>query len=238
MSEGTRHNAFGQPVGDALPQWTPCPRPTRVPLQGRFCRLEPLDASRHADALHTAYAQALDARDWTYLPHERETDSAAFRAFIAERAVCDDPLHMAVIRDGRALGSAAYMRIDPANGVLELGHIHFAPSLQRTAAATEALVLMIRRAFDELGYRRLEWKCDALNEPSRRAACRLGFESEGIFRNAVVTKGRNRDTAWFAMTEDRWTLVRPAFDIWLAPTNFDAAGRQVADLRSIRDGGV
>ena len=238
MTEAPGYNAFGQPIGKALPDWTPRPRPPRTPIEGRFCRLEPLDADRHADRLHAAYAQAPDAQDWTYLPNERETDPVAFRIEIAARAASADPLHMAVLRDGQPLGSAALMRIDPGNGVVEIGHIHFAPPLQRTPAATEALFLLMSRALDELGYRRLEWKCDSLNVPSRRAAERLGFLFEGIFRNAVVTKGRTRDTAWYAITAGDWPAIKFCLQRWLAPENFDAQGRQILDLTTLRGDGA
>ena len=233
-----RCNAFGQPIGEPLPDWTPRLWPPRTPLEGRFCRLEPLDAGRHTDALHAAYAQALDARDWTYLPDERESDLTAFRAFIVARAESVDPLHMAIVRDREALGTAALMRIDPANGTIELGQIHFSPALQRTVAATESLFLLMRRAFDELGYRRLEWKCDSLNAPSRRAASRRGLSFEGVFRGAAVTKGRNRDTAWYAIRSHDWPIVRNGFDQWLASRNFDDDGRQTASLASFRAGGA
>ena len=238
MTGTARRNAFDQPVGEALPGWTPRPLPIRTPLEGRFCRVEPLDAERHADALFAAYAQAPDARDWTYLPEERELDRAAFRAMVAARTASPDPLHMAVVCGGEALGSAALMRIDPGNGTIELGHIHLSPALQRTPAATEALFLLMRRAFDELDYRRLEWKCDSLNMPSRRAAARLGFSFEGIFRNAVVTKGRNRDTAWYSIVADEWPAIRSGFEHWLAPGNFDAEARQITRLAGVRAGGV
>lgn len=233
-----RRNAFGQPIGEALPGWTPRPRPPRTPVAGRFCRLEPLDAKRHADGLHAAFAQAPDARDWTYLPDEFEADIDAFRAGIAARARSADPLHMAVVRGEEACGGAALMRIDPGNGVIEIGHIHFAPCLQRTPAATEALFLLMRRAFDELGYRRLEWKCDSRNEPSRHAALRLGFVFEGIFRDAIVTKGRSRDTAWYAVVSCDWPRLRDAFERWLAPDNFDGDGRQFVALSRVRGGGA
>ncbi len=238
MTATARFNAFGQPIGEALPEWTPRPLPPRTPLEGRFCRVEPLDVERYADALHAAYAQAPDARDWTYLPEERAFDRAAFRAAVATRSASPDPLHMAVVCDGDALGSAALMRVDPGNGTIELGHIHFSPALQRTPAATEALFLLMRRAFDELGYRRLEWKCDSHNMPSRRAAARLGFVFEGIFRNAVVTKGRNRDTAWHSIVAEEWPAIRLGFERWLAPGNFDGDGRQIAKLAAVRDGGA
>ena len=231
-------NGFGQPIGDALPNWIPCPPPPRTPIEGRLCRVEPLNTDRHADALFAAYAQAPDARDWTYLPDEPASDRDAFRARIAERAASSDPLHMAVICAEQVLGAAALMRIDRSNGVVELGHVHFAPALQRTAAATEAFFIIIRRVFDELGYRRLEWKCDSLNAPSRRTALRLGFSFEGIFRHAVVTKRRNRDTAWFAMIADDWPKARADLERWLAPQNFLADGRQIAKLASFKDGGA
>jgi RimJ/RimL family protein N-acetyltransferase len=145
------------------------------------------------------------------------------------RAVClgEDPLFHAILdRDGRAGGIASYLRIDPGNGVIETGHIAYAPALQRTPAATEAMYLMMARVFDELGYRRYEWKCDALNAPSRTAAERLGFRFEGIFRQAVITKGRNRDTAWYAVIDKDWPALKRAFQRWLDPSNFDASGRQ------------
>lgn len=143
---------------------------------------------------------------------------------------------MAVVHGSAACGTAALMRIDPGNGVIEIGHVHFALSLRRTPAATEALLLLMRRAFDELGYRRLEWKCDSYNIQSRRAALRLGFVFEGVFRHAIVTKGRSRDTAWYAIRSPDWPQVGAALERWLAPTNFDGEGRQLATLSTIRDG--
>ena len=200
--------------------------------------MEPLDAVRHASGLFEAYAEAPDARDWTYLPDERETDAGAFHARIVARAASVDPLHMAVLCAGKVVGSAALMRIDRGNGVIEIGHVHFAPALQRTTAATEAMFLLMRRAFDELGYRRLEWKCDSRNAASRRAALRLGFAFEGVFRNAVVTKQRNRDTSWYAIISVNWPTIRSGLEKWLAPTNFDTSGRQIADLSALRADGA
>lgn len=219
-------NAFGQAVGDPLAGWTPPSPPPREPIAGRYCRLEPLDARRHAADLFAAYAAAPDARDWTYLPLERPSDVDGLRALIAAQSLSRDPLHFAVLDgEGHAVGSAALMRIDPQNGVLEVGHINFSPRLKQTRAGTEAIVLFMRLAF-RLGYRRFEWKCDSLNAPSRRAAERYGFVFEGVFRQAVVTKGRNRDTAWYAILDRDWPRLESAFDAWLAPENFDAAGRQ------------
>lgn len=233
-------NAHGQEVGVALDGWTPPSPPSRAPLAGRACRLEPLDADRHAGDLGEAYAAAPDARDWTYLPFDRPADAAALRELVAAQARSRDPLHFAVVeaRSGRALGTAALMRIDPPNGVIEVGFINFSPALQRTTAASEAIFLLMRHVFDALGYRRLEWKCDALNAPSRRAALRFGFAYEGSFRQAVVTKGRNRDTAWYALLDRDWPRVRAAFEAWLDPGNFDDGGRQREGLRAATGGGA
>lgn len=214
------------PIGPAMPDWTPRPRPPRTPMAGRTCRVEPLDLARHADDLFHANAADATGRNWTYLSDERPPDRDSWRAWLARHAAGDDPLVHAVVdaAAGRAAGIASYMRIDPANGVIEIGHINFAPRLQRTVAASEALILMIRRAFDELGYRRVEWKCDSLNAPSRAAALRLGFRYEGTFRQAAVYKHRNRDTAWFAIIDADWPALRDVYAQWLERTNFGATG--------------
>lgn len=226
-----------QPVGFALPGWTPRPRPDGGTLTGRFCRVEPLDASRHGDDLFEAFS-ADDGRMWTYMPYGPFADRADYAAWLAQHAPSRDPLFHAIVdaTSGEALGVASYLRIDPANGCIEVGHIALSPRLQRTAAATEAMYLMMRQAF-ELGYRRYEWKCDALNAPSRAAAARLGFSFEGIFRQAVVVKGRNRDTAWFSVIDKEWPTLAAAFEAWLAPDNFDAEGRQKRSLASLRQAG-
>ena len=219
-------DAFGQEIGAPLAGWKPPPPPPRNAIAGRYCRLEPLDARRHAADLFDAYAAAPDARDWAYLPLERPADVDGLRALIAAQSLSRDPLHFAVLDgDGHAAGSAALMRIDPPNGVIEVGHINFSPSLKRTRAGTEAIFLFMRLAF-QLGYRRFEWKCDSLNAPSRKAAGRYGFIFEGLFRQAVVTKGRNRDTAWYAIVNGDWPRIEAAFEAWLAPENFDEAGQQ------------
>ena len=221
-------NAYGQEIGVPLEGWASPLPPPRQAVAGRFCRLEPLDAVRHSAELFEAYSAAPDARDWTYLPVDRPRDAESFAGLVAAQAHSRDPLHFAIVEatSGRAVGTAALMRIDPGNGVIEVGHINFAPSLKRTPAATEAIFLLMCRVFDDLGYRRLEWKCDSLNAPSRRAAERYGFEYEGLFRQAVVTKGRNRDTAWYALIDRDWPRVRAAFLAWLAPGNFESDGRQ------------
>ena len=231
-------NDFEQPVGASLAGWTARRPPPRTPIDGRFCRIEPLDPDRHGADLFAAYQAAADGRDWTYLSADRHDTFADYAGFLAKQAASVDPLHYAILEvaGGKAVGTAALMRIDPGNGVIEIGHITFSPALQRTAAATEAVALLIARVFDELGYRRLEWKCDALNGPSRRAAERFGFLYEGLFRQAVVTKGRNRDTAWYAIIDRDWPRARAALEAWLSPANFDAAGRQQRPLAAIRAG--
>ena len=230
MTEHVNH--LGQPIGFPLPGWSARPRPPRAPMEGRLCRVEPIEVDRHAGDLYAANLEDEAGRNWTYLaygPFDRLED---YRDWMRRTCLGDDPLFHAVVdrSTGRALGVASYLRIDPAPGVIEVGHINYAPPLQRTAAATEAMFLMMRRVFDELGYRRYEWKCDALNAPSRAAALRLGFQFEGIFRQATVYKGRNRDTAWYAIIDRDWPALKARYERWLDPKNFDAAGRQRTKL--------
>jgi RimJ/RimL family protein N-acetyltransferase len=196
-------------------------------MPGRYCRLEPLDVQRHAEALFAANAAERDARSWTYLAYGPFDTTASYSEWMRSQCLGDDPLFFAIIdlTDGQAVGVAAYLRIAPASGSIEVGHLHYAPRLQRRPAATEAMYLMMQRAF-ELGYRRYEWKCDALNAPSRAAAQRLGLSFEGVFRQASVYKGRSRDTAWYAAIDAEWPALREAFLTWLDPRNFDAQGRQ------------
>jgi RimJ/RimL family protein N-acetyltransferase len=222
-----RRNALGQPVGWPLEGWTPPPPPPRMNLEGPRVRLEPLEAGAHADQLFAANAEDTVGRLWTYMAYGPFEDPAAYRAWVEQVAGKDDPLFYAVVdqHDGRAVGVASYLRIDPAAGSLEVGHICLSPRLAGTTAATEAMALMMRQAF-ALGYRRYEWKCDALNAPSRAAARRLGLGFEGVFKQATTYKGRNRDTAWFAVTDTLWPQLEAALTRWLDPANFDAEGRQ------------
>ncbi|VVD99240.1 acetyltransferase [Pandoraea morbifera] len=235
MTEAPNFNEFDQPIGPPMPDWTPRALPPRTPIGGRYCRLEPIDVERHAKDLYEAYASAPDARDWTYMSTGPFPDFDAYYAHATRQAVSTDPLHHAVIdlATGKAVGTLSLMRIDPANGVVEVGHVAYSPLLKRTRAGTEAQYLLMRRAFDELGYRRYEWKCDSLNAPSRRAATRYGFTFEGIFRQATVYKGRSRDTAWFAMTDGEWPAISRGFEQWLSSENFDAEGRQRAGLAAL-----
>ncbi|WP_299571125.1 GNAT family protein [uncultured Williamsia sp.] len=233
MTSASRTNEFGQPVGEDVVDWQPPPRPSNAVLRGTHCTLEPLDADRHADDLFAAYAAAPDGRDWTYLPLGPFATIEEFRAWAEPAAAGQDPFLFAVVDTGtgRAVGTLALMRQDPANGVVEVGYVMFSRALQGTRASTEAQYLLMRHAF-ELGYRRYEWKCDSFNDPSRRAAARLGFTYEGTFRQAVVYKGRTRDTAWFSILDSEWPDIRTAFETWLDPANFDADGRQRAPLRT------
>jgi RimJ/RimL family protein N-acetyltransferase len=203
-------------------------------MTGRYCRLEPLDVRRHSDDLYEANSVD-DGRMWTYLPYgpfpSAERYQERLRSIVSDRS-----LSVFAIVDAaneRASGVATYLRAAPEHGTVEVGHLAFSPRLQRTVAATEAMALMVGHVFDVLAYRRYEWKCDALNVPSRKAAERLGFTYEGTFRQAVVVKGRNRDTAWFSITDGEWQRLRPAFAAWLAPGNFDALGRQHQSLSDL-----
>ena len=212
----------------------PARPPDRIVLSGRTVRLEPLEAERHGDDLFAA-SQGADAT-WTYLPYGPFAGRSEFTSWLTQRAPLDDPLTFAIVdqASGAARGLASLMSIVPEHGVIEIGHIWLSPSLQRTRQATEAIYVMARYAFDDLGNRRLEWKCDSLNEGSRRAAERFGFVFEGIFRNHRIVKGRNRDTAWYSITDEEWPSRKAAFKAWLAPDNFDADGRQRKSLAELR----
>ena len=230
-----RRNAYGQPIGPDVPGWTERPFPSPTPMAGRYCRLEKLDAARHAAQLFEALSEAPDGRDWTYMFAGPFADLGSYRSYLQRDQEKRDPQHYAIFDErGRAAGTAALLRVEPAHGVIEVGHITYAPKLQRSRAGTEAMYLLMRRAFDELGYRRYEWKCDALNAPSRRAAERYGFRYEGIFRQAIVYKGRSRDTAWYSIIDSEWPLIRAAFEAWLSPDNFDAGGTQRHSLAAVR----
>jgi RimJ/RimL family protein N-acetyltransferase len=231
-------NRLGQPVGAPLPSWSPRPRPPRTAMAGRFCTIEPLDPGRHVAQLFAAYAEDREGRMWTYLPRGPYASLDEYRSFAEAACQTDDPLVHTILDNttGEAVGTASYMRIEPNVGVIEIGSITYSPRLQRRAAATEAMYLMMRRVFDELGYRRYEWKCDSLNQPSREAAARLGFRYEGLFRQASITRGRNRDTTWFSVIDSEWPGLRAAFERWLDPANFAADGTQRRSLASLLAG--
>jgi RimJ/RimL family protein N-acetyltransferase len=225
-------NEFGQPIGFPLPNWTPPPHPPREPIVGRYSRLEPLEPAVHAAALYEAY----NGNDpgWTYLAYGPFRSFESYRDWVVSVHAGNDPLFFAILDRGKPVGVASYLRIAPAAGSIEVGHLNFSPRLQRSSVATEAMYLMMEMAF-RLGYRRYEWKCDDLNAPSHAAARRLGFSYEGVFRQATVNKGRNRDTAWYSVIDAEWPALRQAFETWLDPGNFDPEGRQrrrLSDLTS------
>ena len=228
-------NAWGQPIGQPLPHWQPPPHQPREIITGRFCRLEPLHPEQHAPALYAANQLDPDDRSWTYLPYGPFATFEAYKTWLQQSATTSDPLFFTIIAQhtGQPAGLASYLRFDTAVGAVEVGHLKYSALLQKTPAATEAMFLMMQTAFAN-GYRRYEWKCDALNEPSCAAALRLGFRFEGIFRQARVYKGRNRDTAWYAITDTDWPALQTAFTAWLAQENFDEAGRQRQRLEAFR----
>jgi RimJ/RimL family protein N-acetyltransferase len=219
-----------------LANWTARPAPARAPLEGRYVRLEPLDPAAHGDGLFAASSVADAGERFRYLGDYPPEDRAAFQPWLEKAAASADPLFFTVIdaATGRIGGRQALMRIDAANGVAEIGNIYWGPGVARTRLATEALFLFARHVFDDLGYRRFEWKCNDRNEPSKRAALRFGFTFEGIFRQHMVVKGENRDTAWFAMLDHEWPAIRRSMELWLAPENFDSDGRQVRRLETFR----
>lgn len=222
-----RANALGQPIGEPLEGWQAPPRPTVLALEGAWARLERLDPDRHARALHAANALDTEGRNWTYLPVGPFATFEDYDRWLRAVAAAADPYFVAVIdrATGQAVGVASYLRIDPAAGSIEVGHINFSPLAQRTSVATDAMFLMMQHAFS-LGYRRYEWKCDALNAPSRQAAERLGFTYEGLFRQATIYKGRSRDTAWYSIIDREFPALERAYLAWLAPANRTADGRQ------------
>lgn len=208
-------------------------RPERIRIEGSYVTLEPLDPSRHGDALWRALGGAAQESLWLYMPDGPFTERAAFDAHLEAKAASEDPLFYAIIdsQTGLARGRATLMRIDLIHHVIEVGGIVYSAGLQRTRGATEAMYLLARYVFEELGYRRYEWKCNALNEASRRAAIRLGFSFEGIFRQHMIIKGRNRDTAWFSMLDSEWPARKHEFERWLDRTNFEPDGRQKTPLK-------
>jgi RimJ/RimL family protein N-acetyltransferase len=227
-------NKLNQPIGLIVKDWNTPVFPSPEVMQGQFCRLEPLSADRHAQSLYKANIVDTEGKNWTYLPNGPFPDFDNYQSWLEQCGKGRDPQFYAIIdlTNGNAVGVASYLRIDPTNGSIEVGWINFSPLLQRKPAATEAMYLMMGRAFD-LGYRRYEWKCNALNAPSRAAAQRLGLSYEGIFRQAVVVKGRNRDTAWYAAIDQEWPDLKAAFTKWLSPSNFDAQGMQRVSLSAL-----
>lgn len=238
-------NELGQEIGYPLTEWKACEHPsktsktTKKKLLGHYCRVEILNIEEHAEDLFLAFANDEDHSNWTYLPYgpfDGDNGFDKFKDWLKMTCSDEDPLFHSVIdvKTNKAVGLVSLMRIQPEVGVMEVGHIHFSPLMQRTPISTEALYLLMKRVFDELAYRRYEWKCDSLNTPSCNAAKRLGFTPEGIFRQLTMYKGRNRDTAWFAIIDSEWPLIKSMFEAWLAPSNFDDKGQQIHSLNFLK----
>ncbi|CRY12798.1 GNAT family N-acetyltransferase [Yersinia enterocolitica] len=229
-------NPFGQIIGAELPQWQSALRPQREILPGHFCYLAPVDSDKHEASLYQAYHLILDASDWTYFYCERPESENDFQQYLQTLINAKDALHYTVMdaQADVALGTVGLQRIDEKNGVIEIGSVNWSPRLKRNSAGTEAIYLLLHYVFDKLGYRRCEWKCDSLNGPSNAAAMRFGFQYEGQFRQAIVTKGRNRDTNWYSITDQEWPLIKQAFNDWLAMGNFDSQGKQKTRLQDLR----
>jgi RimJ/RimL family protein N-acetyltransferase len=229
-------DAFGNPVGHPIENWTGCDFPPRKDMIGTQVIVRPLDVARDARQLFEANSKTPDGSRFTYLPTGPFADFEAYKAWLDGMTANNDPMLHAIIdaSTNKAVGVAAFMRIDTNNGVIEIGNINYAPALSKTPGGTEAMYLMMRRAFDELGYRRYEWKCDDQNAPSRTAAARYGFTYEGTFRNHLVYKGRNRNTAWFSITVEEWPAIKVAFEAWLNAENFDETGKQRKRLEEFR----
>lgn len=225
-------NQHGQQIGASVEGWRPASSPEKKEMFGLYCNLEPLSISKHSDQLFSAFIKDSDTVNWTYLPYGPFTDNSSFSYWLEEYCLSDDPQFQVIVdkQTNKALGMASYLRINPQVGVIEVGHIHFSSQMQRTNIATEAMYLMMSRVFDELGYRRYEWKCDALNAKSCRAAERFGFTFEGIFRQATIYKERNRDTAWYSVTDFEWPEIKSSYDEWLRPQNFDKNRKQLSSL--------
>jgi RimJ/RimL family protein N-acetyltransferase len=231
-------NEHGQPIGHDLLNWTGANAPTTEAISGQYCTLEALDVTAHAADLFQSFQADTEGALWTYMPVGPFKTTTEIHAWAESASASTDPLFFAVVskETGRAIGFASFLRIDPALGVIEVGFIAFSPALQRTRMATEAMYLMMARAFNDWGYRRYEWKCDALNAPSQAAAKRFGFSYDGLFKQASVYKGRNRDTAWFSVLDGDWPARERAFKAWLSPDNFDANGVQKQKLSALMMG--
>jgi len=232
MTTATKQQRVGEPVDPSS-----APRPRRVTFEGRTIRLAPLDAHEHLESLWAATGGPQNEHLWTYMFESPFQNRASFEANLQRKEESEDPLFYSILEKGSgdAVGWAAYMRMEPLHRVIEIGSIMFSPPIQRTLGATEAMYIMARHAFEGMNYRRYEWKCDALNEPSRRAAMRLGFTFEGVFRQHMVVKGRNRDTAWYSMLDSDWPARKRAFEEWLDPANFDATGKQRISLSALNN---
>ena len=229
-------NSYGQPISFPITDWQECALPPRFEMLGKRCWVEILVPDKHAVELFDAYINHRNDQDWTYLPYGPFDHFDDYKRWLSGICNGDDPIFHTIIEaeNNTAVGMTSFLRIQPRIGVIEVGHIHFSPFIQKTAVATEAMFLMMRRVFDELGYRRYEWKCDSMNTNSINAAQRLGFIYEGTFRQATMYKNRNRDTAWLSITDKEWPNLKKSFQTWLRPNNLDSNGRQKNSLKEIR----
>ncbi len=228
-------NYFGQTIGYQFKDWTSRQKPMKIKLSGNYCTLEPLDIDRHSLQLFETFQLNNQGESWTYLPYGPFKTHQEFFNWLKIYDASEDPLFYAIIdlKTGHPVGLASYLRIVPEHGVIEVGHLHFSALLKRTAAATEAMYLMMKNVFDTLGYRRYEWKCNSLNQASRSAALRLGFQFEGVFRQSNIFKGYNRDTAWYSIIDSEWPALKIKFQKWFDPSNFDINGNQFSRLQEI-----
>ena len=204
-------------------------------MQGRYCCLYPLDLKKHSIPLYEAFCKDKDNLNWTYLPYGPFENYEDFKKWLGDFCLTKDPFFFVVVKKDTVVGLASYLRIKPEVGVIEIGHIHFSPLLQKTRASVETIYLMMRRVFDEMGYRRFEWKCDSLNKRSCEAAKKFGFQFEGIFRQLTIYKGRNRDTAWFSVINKDWGKIKQNFEKWLSAENFDEKNKPSLSLRYLMD---
>jgi len=229
-------NEHGQPIGFPVTDWVDAISPMRQPMEGSYTRVVGVEDMSACRSLFNAFLKDTNGLNWTYLPYGPFKQLAEFNAWFEQTCFGDDPLFHVIYdkSSNDAIGLASLMRINPTAGSIEVGHVHFSPLLQRTPMATEAMYLLMKSVFDELGYRRYEWKCDALNESSKSAAIRLGFTYEGTFRQALMYKGRNRDTAWFSITDMEWPAIKAGFEAWLLPGNFDSDAKQIESVAELR----
>ncbi|WP_416777530.1 GNAT family N-acetyltransferase [Xenorhabdus budapestensis] len=227
-------NEFGQLIGFPVSDWHGADLPDGNTLTGEYCQLIPMDINNHGDELYKCFCEPFNFSDWTYLPQPAKPfkDKMEFISYLRNISNGVDPYQFSIIdiRSGKAVGSIAMMRIDKDNGVIEIGYVIFSNFLKKTRMATESVYLLIKYAFEDLGYRRVEWKCNNLNEVSKRSALRFGFTFEGVFRQAAVIKGHNRDTAWFSMLDHEFMKIKPNFEAWLSVENFYPDGKQIASL--------
>ena len=227
-------NCYGQEIGFSLPEWRGVSMPDAKSIDGKFCVLERINAIKHVNDLYESFSESTDGRDWTYLPLGPFDSIGSYEAYLLSIQNSVDPMHFAIIdkTSGKAVGTVALMRIDDKNGVIEIGYVIFSGRMKKTRIATESIVLLLRYVFNNLGYRRVEWKCDSLNIPSRSAAERLGFKYEGVFRQHIIYRNRNRDTAWFSIIDVDFYKLDKSYHLWLDERNFSKDGIQIKKLSS------